>query len=304
LNIEKLKSFYYTVKLGSVKNAAEHTSLSISGLTRQIASLEEELDHKLFNNVHQRLVLTPKGELLFERVSKILSDIDSTLKALDEDDVEVKGDITISTTNSIAVLSLMDYLAEFLRMYPHLNISILGSDTEHDLIIREADVAIRPFMEKGVGLKQEFLQTYEMNLYASEDYAKKYGLPKKVEELEKYSIIAHADSSPPAFRDINWHLRFFNTPKKPHIKINSGAGILRAVENSLGIGPVSDEGAARSRVPLIKVLPEFEGPKVDVFFIYPDALRSSARIMVLRKYLLDLAKKKASTTKNRRNTQA
>lgn len=297
MNIEKLKSFYYTVKLGSVKNAAEYTGLSISGLTRQIASLEEELDHKLFNNIHQRLVLTSKGELLFDRVSQILSDIDSTLKALDEDDMEVKGDITISTTNSIAVLSLMDYLAGFLREYPQLNVSILGNDTEHDLIVREADVAIRPFMEKGVGLKQEFLQTYEMNLYASEDYAKKYGLPKEVEDLENFSIIAHSDSPAPAFRDINWHLKFFKTPKKPHIKINSGAGILRAVENNLGIGPISNEGAAISRVPLIRVLPDFEGPKVDIFFIYPDALRSSARVMALRNYFLTIAKKKTKQKK-------
>jgi DNA-binding transcriptional LysR family regulator len=237
------------------------------------------------------LVLTTKGELLFDRVSQILSDIDSTIKALDEDDLEVKGDITISTTNSIAVLSLMDYLAEFLRLYPHLNLSILGNDMEHDLIIREADVAIRPYMEKGIGLKQEFLQTYEINLYASEDYAKKYGLPKKVEDLEKFSIIAHSDSPAPAFRDINWHLKSLKSSQKPHIKINSGAGILRAVENSLGIGPVSSEGASISRVPLVRVLPEFEGPKVDIFFIYPEALRSSARVMALRNYLLDLAKK-------------
>lgn len=285
LNIDKLRTFYLIVKQGSVKQAAEYQGMSISGLTRQIAALEEEIGHKLFRNVHQRLVLTPKGELLYERVGKILSEIDSAVKYLDEDDSEVNGNLTLSTTNSISVLWLMDDLADFLKAHPQLKLTVLGSDFAHDLSIREADVAIRPYISDLAGLCQDYLLTYRLNLYASESYIKQFGLPKNIQELEKHQLVGYTNNEQNNFCNFNWHLKLLKNKVKPYISINTGAGILRAVENGLGIGPISQQGEKNSRVPLVRVLPDIQGSDVDIYFSYPEDLMFSRRVLALKDYL-------------------
>jgi DNA-binding transcriptional LysR family regulator len=37
---------------------------------------------------------------------------------------------------------------------------------------------------------------------------------------------------------------------------------------------------------LVRILPELKGPKVDVFFVYPEELRNSKRVAVFRDFLL------------------
>jgi len=37
---------------------------------------------------------------------------------------------------------------------------------------------------------------------------------------------------------------------------------------------------------LVRILPDLKGPKVDVYFVYPDELRNSKRVAVFRDFLL------------------
>ena len=37
---------------------------------------------------------------------------------------------------------------------------------------------------------------------------------------------------------------------------------------------------------LVRILPELKGPKVDVYFVYPEELRNSKRVAVFRDFLL------------------
>ena len=37
---------------------------------------------------------------------------------------------------------------------------------------------------------------------------------------------------------------------------------------------------------LVRILPDLKGPKVDVYFVYPEELRNSKRVAVFRDFLL------------------
>ena len=52
-------------------------------------------------------------------------------------------------------------------------------------------------------------------------------------------------------------------------------------------------GSARCRISwwsqnpdLVRILPDLKGPKVDVYFVYPEELRNSKRVAVFRDFLL------------------
>ena len=73
--------------------------------------------------------------------------------------------------------------------------------------------------------------------------------------------------------------------RKPVLQVNNIYGIYRAVRSGVGIGALPDyftEGSPN----LVHILPELQAPQTDVYFVYPEELRQSARIAVFRDFLL------------------
>ena len=79
MEIQQLKGFFYSARLGSLTKAADKMSITQSAVSQQIKSLEEELGVKLFNRYGPRKDLTPDGKLFFDLVTPLIQDID-TLK--------------------------------------------------------------------------------------------------------------------------------------------------------------------------------------------------------------------------------
>jgi DNA-binding transcriptional LysR family regulator len=67
--------------------------------------------------------------------------------------------------------------------------------------------------------------------------------------------------------------------------VNSTQAVLLAIRSGLGIGVLPDFMMGEIS-DLVRVLPELKGPKVEVFFVYPEELRNSKRVAVFRDFLL------------------
>ena len=67
--------------------------------------------------------------------------------------------------------------------------------------------------------------------------------------------------------------------------MNSGFGIFRAVQSGLGIGALPEYMSHESSN-LVEVLPETKGPTVEMYFVYPEELKASKRIVVFRDWLI------------------
>ena len=80
-------------------------------------------------------------------------------------------------------------LGEFLDLYPDIHITLITTDEELDLAMREADVAIRLRQPTQPDLIQRKLFSVHFHAYASPDYLKRFGTPRTHEELDKHRII-------------------------------------------------------------------------------------------------------------------
>ena len=67
--------------------------------------------------------------------------------------------------------------------------------------------------------------------------------------------------------------------------MNSIQAMLLAIRAGVGIGALPDF-AVSENPDLVQVLTDLKGPKVDVFFVYPEELRNSKRVAVFRDFLL------------------
>jgi DNA-binding transcriptional LysR family regulator len=77
MDIRRLKTFVTVADQGTVSKAASLLHTTQPALSRQIASLEQELGFKLFGRVGRRLVLTTRGQQLVADCRTVLSKVDA-----------------------------------------------------------------------------------------------------------------------------------------------------------------------------------------------------------------------------------
>jgi DNA-binding transcriptional LysR family regulator len=117
---------------------------------------------------------------------------------------------------------------------------------------------------------------------------KKHGTPEKPEDLDDHRLIVFGEEFRPPVPTLNWLLKVGardDSKRKAFLKVNSTYAIFRAVQSGLGIGALPHY-LNQETANLIPILPELEGPDVDVYFVYPEELRHSNRIAVFREFIV------------------
>jgi DNA-binding transcriptional LysR family regulator len=284
---DKLRVFHAVAEAGSFTHAGEALNLSQSAVSRQISALEESLSVPLFHRHARGLILTEQGDLLYHTAREVFAKLAMTEAMLSESKDRPKGPLKVTTTVAFGSAWLVPRMREFLDIYPEIEIAFVVDDSELDLSMREADVAIRMSPPRQPDLVQRHMMTVRNFVFASRDYLKKHGTPQKPEDLDKHRIIIYGGDSRPPVRYVNWLLEAgaSGRERQPILSVNNLYAIYRAVESGLGIAAMP-EFMERETSELVHVLPELQGPEIEAYFVYPEELRTSKRIAVFRDFLL------------------
>src|SRR5258707_6766175 len=285
---DKLRVFHAVAEAGSFTHAGDSLNLSQSAVSRQISGLEESLQVPLFHRHARGLILTEQGELLYRTARDVFAKLSMTEAMLSESKDRPKGPLKVTTTVAFGSAWLTPRLKEFVELYPEITLSVVVDDGELDLSMREADVAIRMSAPRQPDLVQRHLLTIRYHIYAAPSYIKKYGLPQKPEDLDRHRIIIYGTDVRPPTRNTNWLIEAGLRPgseRKPILAVNNVQAIFRAVASGIGIAALPDY-IAQDAADLVRFLPDFAGPEVEAYFVYPEELRTSKRIAVFRDFLL------------------
>ena len=204
-----------------------------------------------------------------------------------------QGRLRVTTTVAFGSVWLTSRVKRFLERYPDIDLSVVLADSELDLAMRQAEVAIRMTPPTQPDLIQRRMMTMNYHVFAAPDYLDRFGMPKTAAELDKHRIVVYGDDAKPPVEGLNWLLTAGGdpeNPRKPALKVNSAYGIFRAVQSGIGIGGLPDY-MSREAGNLVEVLPELRGPSFEAYFVYPEELRNSKRITVFRDFLLEQIEK-------------
>jgi DNA-binding transcriptional LysR family regulator len=285
---DKLRVFHAVAEAGSFTHAGESLNLSQSAVSRQISALEESLSVPLFHRHARGLILTEQGELLFRTAREVFAKLAMAEGLISESKDRPKGPLKITTTVAFGSIWLTPRIREFLDLYPEIQVSLVVDDSELDLSMREADVAIRMSPPRQPDLIQRHLVSVQVHIYASNDYVQKYGAPKRPEDLEEHRIIVYGEDARPPVPGVNWLMEVGAKPgqdRRPILSVNNTYGMLRAIVSGLGVAALPDF-VATEQTGLVRILPEVSGPPNEAYFVYPEELRTSKRISVFRDFLL------------------
>jgi DNA-binding transcriptional LysR family regulator len=289
LDWDRLRIFIAVVRSGGLSKAVEVLNITQSAISRQVAALEQDIGSQLFIRNPKGLTLTHKGKLLFEIASEVYDELVQVQQSLFKSNREPKGKLNVSTPLSLGGEWLVPNLKEFLFLYPDMTVSILFQEEEADLSKREADVAIQPMPSSYGDTVQELLFSTHLKLYASKEYLKECGTPTKVDHLDYHRLIAYDDSTNERYSaPFNWLLHLGRESSKarvPYLSIHGFMGIKVAIEEGVGIGALFQKPSDELNPNLVNVLPDVLGPKLDIYFVYPEILKGSEKIIVFGQYL-------------------
>ncbi len=201
---DKLKVFHAAAEAGSFTHAGEHLGLSQSAVSRQVSALETELGVSLFHRHARGLILTEQGDLLFRTAHDVFMKLEAARAKLTDSKERPNGDLKVTTTAGIGLNWLTPRLGEFLDLYPDIRITLIVTDEELDLSMREADVAIRLRQPQQPDLIQRKLFSVKFHAYASPEYLKRKGTPRSLEDIDNHPIIMLGGSVPQHLQNRNW----------------------------------------------------------------------------------------------------
>jgi len=286
---DKLKVFHAAAEAGSFTHAGERLGLSQSAVSRQVSALESELSVSLFHRHARGLILTEQGELLYRTAHEVFMKLEAARTKLTDSRERPNGELKVSTTPGIGVHWLTPRLGEFLDLYPDIHITLITSDEELDLAMREADVAIRLRQPTQPDLIQRKLFSVHFHAYASPDYLKRFGTPRTHEDLDSHRIIVLGGGVVPAhLQNRRWLLevsRDGKGPRMPSLTENNVLGVLRACQKGIGVAILPDY-LVEENGGLVQLFSEGEPLALDAYFVYPEELKSVARIQVFRDFLV------------------
>jgi DNA-binding transcriptional LysR family regulator len=290
---DKLKVFHAAAEAGSFTHAGENLGLSQSAVSRQVSALEHELSVALFHRHARGLILTEQGELLYRTAHDVFMKLEAARAKLTDSRERPHGELRVTTTVGLGINWLTPRLGEFLDLYPDIRVSLITTDEELDLAMREADVAIRLRLPTQPDLIQRKLFSVHFHAYASPEYLKRFGTPRSHEDLDKHRIVLLGGNVPAYLQNRNWLIdvgRDGKGQRVPILSINSILGVLRACQRGLGIAMLPDY-LVEENGGLVQLFTDAGAISLDAYFVYPEELKSVARIQVFRDFLVSKAQR-------------
>jgi len=291
---DKLKVFHAAAEAGSFTHAGEQLGLSQSAVSRQVSALEQELAVSLFHRHARGLILTEQGEMLYRTAHEVFMKLEAARAKLTDSREKPNGELKVTTTPGIGVHWLTPRLGEFIDLYPEIRVTLLTTDEELDLAMREADVAIRLRQPTQPDLIQRKLFSVHFHAFASPEYLKRFGTPHALQELDSHRIVLLGGSTVPTYLENRRWLtevgRNGKGARTPILTINTILGVMRACQRGIGIALLPDY-LVEQNGGLVQLFGETDAPAVDAFFVYPEELKTVARVQVFRDFLVSNAQR-------------
>lgn len=283
-----LEVFVEVVGKKGFARAADALETSPANITRIIADLEAHLGTRLLNRSSRKMSLTESGEALFQRAKVIVEDMAEIEAIASSSAMQPRGLLRINAPLTFGVLHLAPLWPKFMALYPEVELEVALIDRVVDIVEEGYDLAIRISRSGSASHAARKLATSHNICCATPAYLEKHGLPLVPADLARHSCIGYSYA---ASAD-EW--RFSDAAGQPHpvtvncsMHANNGDTARAAALAGAGIiwQPTFLIGADLRAGRLVRLLPGFRLPDIDVLAVYPSRRHLSAKVRVMIDFL-------------------
>ncbi|SDR49680.1 DNA-binding transcriptional regulator, LysR family [Paraburkholderia fungorum] len=282
--------FVTVVSRGGFARAADALDTSPANVTRYINELETHLGTRLLNRTSRTLSLTEGGETLYARCKAILDDVAETEGLVSSASVEPRGRLRINAPVSFGILYLAPLWPGFMQKHPGIELDVGLIDRVVDIVDEGYDLAIRISRAGSTSHAARKLATSQNILCASPAYLARSGVPATPAALAGHRCIGYTYST----TGDDWQLTDSRGKPHPvrvdcHMHTNNGDTARAAALAGEGViwQPTFLIGRDLREGKLVRVLPDYRLPDIDILALYPSRRHLSASVRVMIDFLVD-----------------
>lgn len=291
---DKLRIFHAAAEAGSFTHAGEQLDMSQSAVSRQVAALERDLKQSLFHRHARGLVLTEQGEILYGTVVEVMNKLHTAETLLADTSTKPTGELRITAPLGLGTVWATQRISEFQAVYPEVSVDLILNDDQIDIAMRAADVAIWTGEPTQPDLIRRLLFRVCVRVYASTGYVRKYGAPMTLADVDRHRIVSYSGRPANHLQPITWLEtagREEGNPRIPVFRVNSVIALKYAIQSGIGVG-VLPEYMTEGESDLVPLLEDADSPSLEVLFVYPEELKNSKKVHVLRDFLVSQARQR------------
>ncbi len=286
-DLNDIRVFLEVVDQGSFTAAGKILDLPTSTVSRRISRLEGQLGARLLQRTTRKLSVTDAGRIYYQRSERALAELDEARQAVGEMQATPRG--LVRMTAPVEMDELTSVVADFLNLYPEVQLILDLTNRYVDLVEEGFDLAIRAGELRDSSLVAKQITSVRFALVASPSYLKRHGTPKRIEDIRDHDCIVGAGQSTQS----TWHLcsknKGVSVPVSGRLTVNHLGVILRAAKHGLGIARLPAGHCVKGIADgsLVEVLPGACPSMGKVSAVYPSREFMNPAVRALIDHLVD-----------------
>ena len=272
--------FVKVADCGGFAAAARDLSISPPAVTRAVALLEDRLGTRLFLRTTRSVRLTESGERFLADGRRILLELEEAEEAAVGIHAAPRGELRITAPVLFGRIYVTPILGDYLDCYPMVNIQTLFVDRVVSLMDEGLEIAIRIGELPDSSLTAIRVGLVRRVMFASPEYIKTNGLPKRPEDIANHQLIKSTSvetSQEWAFQENGVPL---SVRAEPRLRMNTNDAVIELALRGWGISrlmsyqvaPYLADGRLRA------ILEPFEMPPMQVHVIHQEGGMVSAKV--------------------------
>jgi len=284
--------FVEVVSAGSFAGAARRLGMPANTASDRIRKLEHQLGARLLHRSTRHLTLTDAGRKFYDECREHIDALSRSAKDIADNSRGPHGTIRVAVFADFFDYFLMDWIADFLTMYPCVHLEFYLSDTPPDIIGDGIDVALRagPSLEPNLVARQ--IATTRGSLVASPAYLAKRGSPGIIEDLVNHDCISLKTATVPRTWALEGPEGIAEIPAAGRFAANTTQSLVKAALAGLGIAllPEIITMPYVNAKKLTVVLPKYHMKKMGLYITYATRRQQSKASKVFIDFVFEKLK--------------
>jgi DNA-binding transcriptional LysR family regulator len=279
IDMDDVRAFQKVGSLLSFSAAGRILGVRKSAISRSIQRLENALHVRLLERTTRGVALTDAGRAMLLHFGPILSQMDEVVDLAASLSAHPRGRLKLTAAIGFGIEVLTELLPEFSLAYPDIAIALELTSRTVDMVAEQFDVAFRmgPLVDSNLVVTR--LGAIRCQLCAAPSYLARRGVPQSPADLGSHDLLAipRANGLPGrwTFQDTKGNQSIEDL--SPRLTANDPHVLSQMAINGAGIATVANYAAVPEikRGRLIRVLPEWTVPAVDVSLVMPSGRERS-----------------------------
>lgn len=203
IDLNRVAIFVQIAQTGGVSAAAAKMKLPKSSVSRGLSLLESELGIELVARSSRSFRLTDAGKSFYEAASKGIAAVDDARNALRPDKNAPHGVVRMATPPGFATFLVAPVVAAFIREHRAVEVDLFVTGQRLDPVRDGFDLVLSIGKLEDSSSKTRPLGSVETGVFASPDYLKTRGAPRRPSDLAKHDAVLQRSSG----KRERWSLR-------------------------------------------------------------------------------------------------